>query len=106
MNLALVLPLLLVVARPEAVGVEEHLGTNVPLEAAFQDVEGRRLRLGALCDGERPVLLVLAYERCPKLCGLVLRGVARAVKERGKKPGDGFRVVTVSFDPEESPGAA
>lgn len=91
----------LVVARPDDVGVEEHLGATVPLDAAFVDTLGARVRLGGVCDGTRPVLLVLAYEKCPMLCGLVLRGAAKAVKELGWKPGDRFRAVTVSFDPEE-----
>lgn len=90
------------VDRPEAIGVDEHLGASVPRESVFEDTAGNKVRLGDLLDGTRPVLLVLAYERCPKLCGLVLRGAAKAVKGLGWRPGEELRAVTVSFDAEES----
>jgi protein SCO1/2 len=92
----------LLVDRPESIGVDEHLGTSVPLEARFEDTAGRRVRLGDFADGKLPVLLVLAYSRCPMLCGLVEHGAAKAVKELGWRPGERFRALTVSFDPDES----
>ncbi len=96
----------LMVDRPEEVGVDEHLGTSLPLDAVFLDTQGSRVPLGRLCDGKLPVLLVLAYERCPMLCGLVLRGIGKAVKELGWRPGEKFHAVTVSFDPDERAEAA
>jgi protein SCO1/2 len=56
-------------------------------------------------DG-RPVVLTLAYFRCPMLCGLVLSAVARASAELPFTPGDDYRFVTVSFDPKDRPADA
>jgi protein SCO1/2 len=80
------------------VGVEERLGASVPLEAAFTGDDGRPIALGALAG--RPILLSFNYTTCPRLCGLQLGGLARALREL---PWDGgrFSVATVSIDPEE-----
>jgi protein SCO1/2 len=101
----LVLPRLLA-ARPEDATVDEHLGAPVPLELSFTDTALAERRLGDFFDGRRPVLLVLAYERCPRLCSLVLHGAERAVKALGWRPGERFRALTASFDPEQDALAA
>jgi protein SCO1/2 len=86
--------------------VEEHLGAKLDGSLAFTDSEGRRVRLGDVFSGEKPVLLVLAYYHCPMLCGLVLRGTAQGLSELGWTPGREYRVVTVSFDPRDTTAAA
>ena len=50
-----------------------------------------------------PVILVLAYYRCPMLCTQVLNGLVDVFKSRvfGLKLGEDFQVVTVSFDSRE-----
>ncbi len=86
----------------EGVGIEERLGAQVPLELTFTAEDGRRVRLGDLIRGERPVLLTLVYYRCPMLCGLVLNGVVDALKEIKLLPGRDFEIVTASIDPLET----
>jgi len=81
-----------------AVGVEEKLGAAVPRDAAFTDSDGRPLTLAAL--GDRPVLLSFNYTSCPRLCGLQLSGLARALRETDWD-GERFAVVTISVDPKE-----
>ncbi len=76
----------------------ERLGARVPLDAPLTDAAGNRLTLGALAG--RPLLLSFNYTGCPRLCGLQLSGLARALRDRGWG-GDGFSVVTVSIDPAE-----
>lgn len=81
-----------------AIGVTEKLGAEVPRDAAFTDSEGRPLTLGAL--GGRPILLSFNYTGCPRLCGLQLSGLARALRDLGWD-GERFAVATVSIDPAE-----
>ncbi len=81
-----------------AIGVTERLGAAVPLDAAFTDSAGRPLALRALAG--RPVLLSFNYTGCPRLCGLQLSGLARALRDRAWD-GQGFEVVTLSIDPAE-----
>jgi protein SCO1/2 len=93
-------------AAAAAVDVEEKLGARVPLDLAFTAPDGRRVRLGDLLDGRRPVALVLAYYRCPMLCDLVLAKLSRTLHELGWAPGREYLGLTVSIDPADKPAAA
>ena len=92
---------------PEAlqVGFDQNLGGQVPLDLEFRDEEGRAVRLGDLFGG-RPVILSLAYYGCPMLCGMALQGIASSLKTLSFDAGREFEVVTVSFDPRETPAQA
>ena len=58
-------------------GITQRLGEQVPLDLPFRDETGRPVQLRDLFDG-KPVILVLAYYRCPKLCNQVLNGRSMA----------------------------
>lgn len=88
------------------VRVDEHLGATVPEDAVLHDIDGGTVRLGELIDGHHPVLLTLAYYRCPMLCGLVLGGAARAAAKASHQAGKDYRLVTVGIDPRETPAEA
>jgi len=87
------------------VGFDQRLNEQVPLDAEFSDESGKTVKLGDYF-GSKPVVLVLAYYRCPMLCTLVLNGVAHAMREMPLVPGRDYEVVTVSFDPRETPELA
>jgi len=89
-----------------AVDIDENLGGRITADARFTDTSGQTVRLGDLFDGRRPVVLVLAYYRCPMLCDLVLSGISRALRELGWAPGREYRAVTVSIDPKDKPAVA
>ncbi|GEJ59048.1 SCO family protein [Anaeromyxobacter diazotrophicus] len=84
------------------VEIEEKLGSKLPLDARFTAQDGRAVRLGDLLGGHRPVVLSLVYFDCPMLCGLILTGAARGMRETGLALGKDFDAVTVSFDPRDS----
>jgi protein SCO1/2 len=52
------------------------------------------------------VILVLAYYRCPMLCTLVLNNLVYSLRKMQFNLGQQFEVVTVSFDPTETPALA
>jgi protein SCO1 len=83
-----------------ATGVDERPGERIPLDLVFTDSLGKTVSLGQFF-GDRPVLLILAYNRCAMLCSLVLRGAADVVSQLDMTPGQDFRVITVSIDPGE-----
>lgn len=87
------------------VDIEQKLDGQLPLDALFKDETGATVRLGDLY-GERPVLLVFAYYKCPMLCTLVLNGVVRVLNGVTLTPGKDFDVVTISINPEETPELA
>ena len=82
-----------------AVGVVERLGAAVPRDAALTEADGSRTSLAAL--GGRPVLLSFNYTSCPRLCGIQLSALARALHDMGWA-GERFSVLTVTIDPAET----
>jgi protein SCO1/2 len=92
----------------DQVSIEQRLGAQVPVDLSFRDGLGRSVRLGEIVN-KKPVILTLAYFRCPGLCSLVLNGVADTVKQLpnfGLVLGRDYRLLTVSIDPEEGPRLA
>ena len=87
------------------IGFDQKLGGAVPLDAVFRDEAGEEVRLGDYFK-DRPVVLSLVYYDCPMLCTLSLNGLARALKVLSFVPGQEFEVLTVSFDPGETPALA
>ncbi len=87
------------------VGIDQRLDEQVPLDLEFADETGKTVKLGDYF-GNKPVILVLAYYRCPMLCTLVLNGLAQAMRDMPLAPGTDYQVVTVSFDPRETPQLA
>lgn len=90
----------------EDVRVEEKLGASIPKDDPFTDWRGQPFTLARAFDGKKPVVLALVYYDCPMLCGLILTGLAKSMKENGLLLGKDFQAVTVSFDPAERPGLA
>jgi protein SCO1/2 len=82
------------------------VGAEVPRDIWFVDETGKRVTLGDY-GGDRPVILVQAYYRCPQLCTLVLNDLVKGLRGVGLfQPGRNLDVVVVSFDPEEKPELA
>jgi protein SCO1 len=79
---------------------------QTPLDAVFRDEQGAVVRLGDFFDGQRPVILQLAYYRCPMLCGLVSEGLVAGLPKLEWSPGQQFDIVTVSIDAREAPELA
>jgi protein SCO1 len=84
---------------------DQRLNEPIPLELTFNDEAGRAVKLGDYF-GRRPVILVLAYYQCPRLCTLVLNGLVQGMLEMPLVAGKDFEVITVSFDPREGPDLA
>jgi protein SCO1/2 len=87
------------------VGFDQRLDAQVPLELPFKDEMGQSVPLREYF-GSKPVILVLAYFRCPMLCTQVLNGLERALLDVPFTIGKEFNVVTVSFDPRDTPAMA
>ena len=87
------------------VGIEQKLNHQLPLDLVFRNEKGETVKLGDYF-GKKPVMLSLVYYECPMLCNQVLNGMVTAFKVMAFKPGDEFDVVTVSFDPRETPELA
>ena len=92
-------------AELRGVGIEQHLNQQVPLDLTFRNEAGEPVTLRSLMRG-KPVILSLAYYQCPMLCTLVLNGLVGAMRALPFDAGNEFDVITVSFDPKDTPELA
>jgi protein SCO1/2 len=91
--------------RPPVLGkvaFEQRLNEQLPLDLPFTDEHGNAVRLGDYF-GKKPVVLAFVYYECPMLCTQVLNGLESALRVLNESVGKEFDVVTVSFDPRETP---
>ncbi len=89
----------------EKVKIEHKLDSQVPLDLPFRDERGEAVTLGDFFHA-KPVILVLAYYRCPMLCNQVLNGVVDGLRGISFDAGADFQVVVVSFDAREQSSLA
>jgi protein SCO1/2 len=87
------------------VGIEQRLDAQVPPDLAFVDETGRSVKLGDYF-GKKPLVLNLVYYNCPMLCGEELAGLTAAMRVVKFDLGNEFDVITVSFNPKETPALA
>ena len=87
------------------VGIEQHLEEQIPPDLTFRDETGKTVRIGEYF-GQRPMILNLVYYQCPMLCSEVLSGLESALRVLKFDVGKDFDVLTVSFDPKETPEIA
>lgn len=85
-------------------GVEEHLGGKIPLDTTFRDENGKPVRLGDLITV--PTIILPVYYSCMNVCNFLQGGVASALPLVKRKPGEEYRVISVSFDETETPSLA
>lgn len=89
----------------QGVGIDQRLNQSVPLNLVFKDESGRAVPLSTYFHG-RPVLLALVYYECPMLCTRILNGVVDSLNQVPFTPGRDFEVLSVSFDPRDTPALA
>ena len=95
-------------ARPALlrdVGLEQRLDAQIPLALAFRDEAGTVVQLGEYF-GARPVILILDYYQCPRLCPLVLDALLVSLRILPLTVGKQFGVLIVSIDARDTPTVA
>ncbi len=85
------------------VGIDQRLNQEIPLDLEFRDETGKTVKLNDYFISGRPVILNLVYYTCPMLCGEELAGEASALSMLKFAPGNEYEVVSVSFNPDETP---
>ena len=94
-----------VTVMADQVGIVQKLEDQLPLDLTFHDESGRTVRLGEYFK-DKPVILTLAYFRCPMLCTQVLNGLLKSSQAMKLQMGHDYEVITVSFDPSDTPRMA
>lgn len=87
----------------DQVGIEQRLNQQVSLDLMFVDETGQPVELRQYF-GSKPVILALVYFQCPMLCSEVQNHLVGALNGIVRfNAGRDFNVVTVSFDPRDTP---
>ena len=89
----------------QGIGIDQRLNEQVPLDLQFRDETGKAVRLGEFF-GKKPVILSLVYFSCPMLCTMAENGLLHSLQEVNFSAGREFDVLTVSFDPHDTPEIA
>jgi protein SCO1/2 len=85
----------------KTVGIEQKLGSQLPLDVELKDENGQLVPLGKFFQGNRPVIIAFVYYECPMLCNQVLNGLTGSLKGMNFDAGKEFDVVAISFDAKE-----
>ncbi len=90
--------------RPR-VEFDEQLGEYVPGDIVLTDETGAPVRLADFVD--KPTILSLVYYECPGICTPLLNEVADILGKSSLHPDrQSFQLLTVSFEPEDTPELA
>lgn len=84
----------------------DTIGVTVDPQLTFTDERGYPFQLRQWFPGEVPVVLLLGYYSCPRMCGQVLGEAFRALSDVDFEPGKQYRILNVSIDPKETPEIA
>jgi protein SCO1 len=86
-------------------GIDQRLGTQIPLNLHFVDSTGADVPLGRYF-ARKPVAVALVYFKCAMLCPQVLHGLAASLPQTGYTPARDYDVVVASIDPSDTPADA
>jgi protein SCO1/2 len=86
------------------VGIVEHLDTIIPLDLTFLNEKGQPVSLRSVID--KPTIFVPVYFDCPGICPAILSGVSAVINKTGMELGKEYQVVTISFNPNDTPEKA
>ncbi|MGH9396891.1 MAG: SCO family protein [Terriglobia bacterium] len=92
-------------AQLRGVGIDQRLNEQIPLHLAFKDETGNTVHLGDFF-GKKPVILSLVYFNCPMLCTMVENDLLQSLRMVTFDIGKQYNVITVSFDPHDTPSMA
>lgn len=87
-------------SNQSTVGIDEHLGSYLPLNTGFVDENGNEVLLKNVI--KKPVVLSFVYYKCPGICSPLLTELAAAVGRSDLRAGEDYQVITISMDETET----
>ena len=86
------------------IGVDEQLGSQIPLDVMFNDEDGNSVALDEVVNG--PTIIALVYYDCPGICNPLMFELANVMNKSDLEPGYDYNVVSISIDEFETPEKA
>ncbi len=90
--------------QDQATGVDERLGSKIPLEIRFRDESGATVSLAELVTG--PTVIMPVYYSCSNVCAYQQGRMAGTLQVLERRPIDDYKVISISFDETETPEMA
>lgn len=85
-------------------GVDERLGSKIPLDLCFRDESGTLVRLADLVSG--PTIILPVYYNCRNVCAYQQGRMAGTLQAIERRPIEDYKVLSISFDETETPELA
>lgn len=86
------------------VGIDEQLGTYIPVEVPFNDETGNSVTLKDFIN--QPTVLAFVYYECPGICSPLLFELLDVINKSDLELGYDYNVVCISIDEFETPEIA
>jgi protein SCO1/2 len=93
-----------IAADSGAMGIDEKLGSMVPLDLPFVTENGDTVLLKDVFKG--PTILSILYYKCPNACNMLIMSIANVLRSITDKPGLAPNVITMTVDEHEMPADA
>lgn len=88
------------------VGIDEQLGSNIPLDVHFKDAEGNDVTIRELLNDTKATVITFVYYRCPAICSPLLFEIADVINKTDLEIGYDYNIVSISMDEFETPEIA
>lgn len=82
--------------------IYEKLNKKIDLNLTFTNQHGKKETLKELFQNEKALIITLNYYKCTTMCMFQLVNLASALKKMNWPIGNGFRIATISFDPNDN----
>ncbi len=90
----------------QGVGIDQKIGSNLPLDLEFKNENGEIVKLGQFLAPGKPIIVSPVYYGCRSLCNYHLNGLTEGLKGMEWNAGEKFEVLAISFDDHEGPELA
>lgn len=94
------------VAELQGVGIDQKIGSKIPLDIEFKNEDGQPVKLGQFLAPGKPIIISPVYYGCRSLCNYHLNGLTEGLKGLDWSAGEKFEVLAISFDDREGPELA
>jgi len=88
------------------IGIDEQLGSYIPLDAHFKDAQGNEVALKELISESDATVLAFVYYQCPGICSPLLFELSDVVNKSDLELGYDYNIVAISMDEFETPEIA
>lgn len=82
--------------------IYEKLNQKIDLNLTFTNQDGKKESIKELFKDDKVLIITLNYYKCTTMCTFQFVNLASALKKMDWPIGNGFRIATISFDPNDT----